>query len=186
MRRRSFLLGLAIGWFGLSSPARAILIVEKAPGAVPVGGYLVSEAGQTLKIKMILPDGKEQSKVYDLSNIEILYKIDVDRLKKLDKNDPKAYLDYALELAAKKLDADPGATGAAGRLVVDADPEARDTARRLFLIAAYLDPRQLGSGGAPRHEFPGRHGGGGPKVPRHGVPARSEGRRRRLEAAANA
>ena len=111
MRRRSFLLGLAIGWFGLSSPARAILIVEKAPGAVPVGGYLVSEAGQTLKIKMILPDGKEQSKVYDLSNIEILYKIDVDRLKKLDKNNPKAYLDYAAGAGGQETRRRPGGRG---------------------------------------------------------------------------
>ena len=30
--------------------------------------------------------------------------------------------------------------------MLDADPEARDTARRLFLIAAYLDQRQFGRG----------------------------------------
>ena len=44
MRWRHILLGLAAGWFGWSSPARAILVIEKAPGAAPVGGYLVGEA----------------------------------------------------------------------------------------------------------------------------------------------
>ena len=62
-----------------------------------------------------MPDGKEQSKECELSKIEILYKIDVDRLKKLDKNDPKSYYDYAEELANKKLDADPEAKDVAGR-----------------------------------------------------------------------
>jgi hypothetical protein len=129
MRWRPFLLGLAMAWFGLSSPVWAILLIEKAPGAVPVGGYLASNDGKTLKIKMLSPDGKEKTKDYDLSKIDIIHQLDVDRLKKLDKNDPKAYYDYAEELANKKL-AD--------------DPEAKDTARRLFLIAAYLDQRQFG------------------------------------------
>ena len=78
---------------------------------------------------MLLPDGKEKIKDYELSKIDIIYQIDVERLKKLDKNDPKAYYDYAEELADKKW---------------KDDPEARDMARRLFLIAAYLDPRQFG------------------------------------------
>jgi hypothetical protein len=129
MRWRPFIVGLATAWFGLSSPAWAILIIEKAPGAVPVGGYLVSNDGKTLKMKTLLPDGKERIKDYDVSKIDIVHQIDVDRLKKLDKNDPKAYHEYAEALADKKL-AD--------------DPEAKDMARRLFLVSAYLDPRQFG------------------------------------------
>jgi hypothetical protein len=131
MRGRPFILGLAVGWFGLPFPAWAILLVEKAPGSVPVGGYLAADDGATLKVKMLLPDGKELIKTYDLSKIEIIHKLDARRLQKLDKSDPKAYYDYAEELADKKL---------------DADPEAKDTARRLFLIAAYLDRRQFGRG----------------------------------------
>ena len=129
MRSRPFILGLAVGWFGLSSPARAILLVEKAPGSVPVGGYLAADDGATLKVKMLLPDGKELIKTYELSKIDIIHKLDAGRLQKLDKSDPKAYYDYDEELADKKL---------------DADPEAKDTARRLFLIADYLDRRTFG------------------------------------------
>ena len=112
----------------MTSPAWAILIKGNAPGAVPFGGYFVSQDDKTVKIKSLL-DGKEQPKEYELSKFEILYKIDTARLKKLDNHDAKAYYDYAEELADKKL-AD--------------DPEAKDIARHLFLIAAYLDKRQFG------------------------------------------
>lgn len=118
-----------MGWFGLSSPAWAILIKEKAPGAVPVGGYFVSNDGKTLRIMTRSPDGKETPTNYELLKIDIIHQIDTDRLKTLDKNDAKAYHDYAEVLADKKY-AD--------------DPEAKDVARHLFLIAAYLDQRQFG------------------------------------------
>jgi hypothetical protein len=130
MRWRPFLLGLALGWFGLSSPARAILLVETTPGSVPVGGYLVSEDGKKLKIKTLVEGGREKFTEYELSKIKIIHRVDNSRLEKLNKDDPKGYFEYATELADRKL---------------AADPEARDLARRLFLIAAYLDKRQFGN-----------------------------------------
>jgi hypothetical protein len=54
--------------------------------------------------------------------------IDVKRLEALSPAKPKEYRDYAEELAAHQ-----------------GDPEARYMAQRLFLIAAYLAPKELGS-----------------------------------------
>jgi hypothetical protein len=127
MRWRHLILGLAMGWLGLPSAAWAILIEIKTPPTnKQVGGYLVSEDDNTLEIR---EDGKEQPKRYDKTKIKIIHRIETDRLKKLAQNEPKAYYDYAVQLADKEL---------------AADPEARYMARRLFLIAAYLDPQQFG------------------------------------------
>ena len=58
--------------------------------------------------------------------ISVVTTIDTDRLRTLTPNEPHEYYDYAEELAVGKT-----------------DPEARDLARRLFLLAAYLGNADL-------------------------------------------
>jgi hypothetical protein len=110
----------------LPSVAWAILI---RAGEVPVSGYFVRDDGKTLTIRVRTPDGKEETKAYDRAKIKIVIVSDLDRkrLEKLSPDNPKAYGEYAEELAGQ-----------------EGDPEASDMAMRLFLIAAYLDPQKLG------------------------------------------
>jgi hypothetical protein len=126
MRWRAFTLGLVIGWLALPSPAWGILL-ETPDG--PVRGYLLSDDGTKLRVRVVLADGTEKTSDYDRSKVTVVHQIDTGRLQKLDKNDPKGYFAYAEQLADKKF---------------AADPEARYMARRLFLIAAHLDGRRLG------------------------------------------
>jgi hypothetical protein len=107
-------------------PASAILIDT---GGKRVGGFLVSEdkKAKRLTVRIVLPDGEEKIQVFDLAKITVRHKVDLDRLEKLSKENPSAYVKYAEELADKKT-----------------DPEAIEVAVRLFLIAAYLEPAKLG------------------------------------------
>src|SRR2546423_738292 len=101
MRWRPVLFGLAMGVLGMPSLAWSILI-ETRPG-VQVRGYLdsVSDDGKRLKIRILQGDGTETFNEYELSKITVLHQIDKGRLEKLDKADPKTYLDYAEKLAAE-------------------------------------------------------------------------------------
>jgi hypothetical protein len=126
MRWHPFALGLVIGWLALPCPAWGILL-ETPDG--PVRGYLLSDDGAKLRVRVVLADGTEKTADYDRSKVTIVHQIDTGRLQKLGKDDPKGYYAYAEELADKKF---------------AADPEARYMARRLFLIAAYLDGRRFG------------------------------------------
>jgi hypothetical protein len=105
----------------LPTAAWAILI-DTGGSAGRVGGYFVNDDGKKLVIRI---DGKEKS--FDRSKVKILHEVDRKRLEKLSRENPRAYYDYAEELARQP-----------------DDPEARDTAMRLFLIAAYLDRPQYG------------------------------------------
>jgi hypothetical protein len=109
------------------APAGAILI-ETAPKQPPVGGYFLSEDATYIRVRIKTPDGKDLDKVYEKAKIKIIHRVKRDVLEKLSKDKPAAYRDYAIELAEWK-----------------ADPEARELAQRLFLIAAYLDPNIIGS-----------------------------------------
>lgn len=126
MGRLPFILGLVIAWLALPGPAWGILL-ETPDG--PVRGYLLSDDGTRLRVRVVLADGTEKTADYDRAKVTIVHQIDTGRLQKLDKNDPKSYYAYAEQLTDKK---------------VAADPEARYMARRLFLIAAYLDGGRLG------------------------------------------
>ncbi len=125
MRACRFILGLAVGLGCLVSSASAILIDT---GSSKVGGFLVSEDGMKLTIRVTTPDGQEKVTEYASARVKVLHRLDVKRLEELSRDNPGAYRDYADELARQ-----------------EADPEARYVARRLYLIAAKLDPQQFGS-----------------------------------------
>jgi hypothetical protein len=124
-----FLLGLAVSLFCSASPAWAILIeMKEVKNPVQVGGFLLRDDGTKLTISIRTPDGKEQLKEYLHAKITIVHQLDVKVLESLSKDNPKAYRDYAEKLAGQKK-----------------DPEAVDTALRLYLIAAKLAPDRFGS-----------------------------------------
>lgn len=127
MQRHLLLLAL-LGMFAAAlltpAPARAILIET---GSTQVGGYLISDDGKTLKLR-VGPEGSEKNVDFEKAKIKIIHQFDRARLEKLNKDEPKGYADLAESLAAFK-----------------ADPEARDVAMRLYLIAAYLDKAQFGA-----------------------------------------
>jgi hypothetical protein len=122
-----FVAGLAIGLFCWVAPARAILIEINDARNTQVGGFLIRDDGTNLTIRIRTPDGREQDVTYALDKIKILHRLDSKRLEALSRDNPKAYRDYAAELALQKK-----------------DPEARDTAIRLHLIAAKLAPEKFG------------------------------------------
>jgi hypothetical protein len=116
---------VAVGLFCWALPGSAILIETKEG---KVGGYLKADDGTKLTIIIRTPDGREKPEVYTLAKITVLHRMDVKRLERLSPDNPKAYRDYADELAAHK-----------------DDPEARDTAMRLYLIAASLAREKFGT-----------------------------------------
>ncbi len=118
-------LGLAVGLFFSTSLAWAILIETKTGR---VGGYLLSDDGTNLKISIPAANGEETVGEYLRADVKILHQLDVKRLEKLSRDNPKGYHDYADELALQ-----------------EADPEARYVALRLYLISAYLAPEEFGS-----------------------------------------
>jgi hypothetical protein len=126
MALRRFVLGLVVGLSCLLPAARAILVDV---GGTPVGGYFVRDDGQKLVIRVRTADGQDRMNEYDRAKtkITIVHQLDRKALESLSRDNPQAYRTYAEVLARQ-----------------EGDPEARDTAMRLFLIAAYLDPRQFG------------------------------------------
>src|SRR5262249_32601062 len=99
----------------------------------PVAGYLQSDDGKIVTIKVRLADGTEKTHEYERSKIKIIHEVDRKQLEKLSQNNPQGYFDQAEKLAKHPQ-----------------DPEARDTAMRLYLIAASLDARQFGASGLTR------------------------------------
>lgn len=94
----------------------------------PVYGYLVSADDSTVVIDVPQPDGKLTRTSYLRDRVEdLLITVDTERLAGLSPDEPLGYLQYAEELSIKKQ-----------------DPEARDVARRLFLIAGSLAPQVHG------------------------------------------
>ena len=102
------------------------ILIEVAPGK-RVGGYVENETPTQLSLRVKQPDGKDKVEIFDKAKILVVHRVQWEPVGKLEKANPKGYRDLAEELAPK---AD--------------DPEARDLALRLFLIAAYLDPDTLG------------------------------------------
>jgi hypothetical protein len=107
-----------------TSLAKAILIETKTG---KVGGFVAEDDGAVLKIRIPTTDG-EELRSFPHTDIKVIHQLNVKRLEGLSKDNPKAYCDYAEELARH-----------------EADPEARYMAMRLYLIAAKLEPTKFGS-----------------------------------------
>ena len=96
--------------------------------AEPVRGMIIEENDDGVLLRVELPDGGVRERLILRESIDtILRPVDEERLAALDPHQPRAYRDYAEELAEKRI-----------------DPEARDTSIRLYLIAAHLAPEELG------------------------------------------
>ena len=121
MRFPKFILVAAI-WL-TASPVAAVVVFQRG-ATEPVVGYLVRETEQEVVLRLSLEAGKSEDVTIRKSEIEeLLYTVDAARLSALNPARPQEYREYADELAEKKL-----------------DPEARDAALRLYVIAAWLDP----------------------------------------------
>ena len=115
-----------------ASPCEAVIVFRKGNEDEPIRGYLVKENADRLIVNQILPDGRLRQLVLPRSSIDeklTIVSVDPERLAKLHADNPTGYRDYAEVLSARRK-----------------DPDARITAIRLYLIAAYLSPAELGRG----------------------------------------
>jgi hypothetical protein len=114
-------LALAIGLYFSTSPASAILIDTGTDK--PVGGFVISDDGTILKLRVPTKDGRDFIQTFDRAKIKIkiIHKVDVQRLEGLSPDNPLRYFFYAEQLAHYK-----------------EDPEARERAKQLYVIAAKL------------------------------------------------
>ena len=127
--RRTFLLGWVGVWLLIVVTPVWSIVIETVPGKVRVRGHVLSDDGKKLVLRIPSDAGKPKEQAFDRSKIKIIHQIDRGTLGKLTRDNSEAYRKYAEQLA-KHPD----------------DPEAVDTAMRLFLIAAYLDPAKQGRG----------------------------------------
>jgi hypothetical protein len=132
MRRRlktkiCLIAALAIGCW----PAAAAAVVVLTKGSdKPVMGYLVRQDERTLVVREVLPGGKSREVPFAKSDIdELIVTVSHERLAELDPARPQLYREYAEELAEKQR-----------------DPEARDTAIRLYAICAARGNQKLRRG----------------------------------------
>lgn len=102
----------------LAGEAWAIALFPRT-GGPPVVGYLVREDDQALVVREEQPDGStRETRVLKSQIAERIDAFSPERLEALSPDRPRDYLEYAEELAQRRR-----------------DPEARDTALRLYLIA---------------------------------------------------
>jgi hypothetical protein len=94
----------------------------------PVYGYLISADASSVVLDVPQADGKLTRTTFLRDRVEdLVVTVDPERLTGLSPGDPLTYLQYAEELSIKKQ-----------------DPEARDAARRMFLIAGSIAPQVHG------------------------------------------
>lgn len=111
----------------LADPGQAAVVLLKS-GGDPVIGRILTESPNQILIRQLLPDGTERERTILAADIdEVIVTVPPGRLAQLDHHKPTEYRELAEELHEKQR-----------------DPEAREAAIRLYLIAAYLDPRKLG------------------------------------------
>ena len=112
---------------GSTLVAGAATVVLKSD-VEPVRGYFVSENAQGVILRVKGTDGKLSDRFISRESIDIVLRpVDERRLAALHPDRPREYRDYAEELSEKRV-----------------DPEARETSLRLYLMAAYLAPEELG------------------------------------------
>src|SRR5262245_45441987 len=120
---RKFILLMLLFLLAASVPSRGVAI-EFKNGINHLTGVVVKDDGKKLTVR--LSDGKDYE--YERFRIDVLHELDKKRLEKLSRNNPKAHRNHADDLAKH-----PN------------DPKAKDTALRLYLISAYLDPERFGA-----------------------------------------
>jgi hypothetical protein len=117
-------------------PASAV-VVYKLGEMQPIAGYFVRESDREVVLRQPREGGGSAEITVLKSEIEeLIHTVDQARLATLDPARPQDYREYADELAEKKI-----------------DPEARDTALRLYVIAADLGSGTLKSSDPNSHEF---------------------------------
>ncbi len=118
-------------------PGGAVVVYKKG-ATQPIAGYLVREDDREVVLRQLRADGRSEDVAIPKAEIEdLLHTVDPARLAALDPDRPLEYREYADELAEKKL-----------------DPEAREAALRLYVIAAELSSRtRQSSGGLNSGEF---------------------------------
>ncbi len=108
-------------------PGRAVIVFQKN-SEEPLRGILVREDTISIEVHELLPSGEIRKHILPRVSIDdMLRAVDPERLAGLDPAEPESYRSYAEDLAVKT-----------------EDPEARVFAIRLYLIAAYLKPHELG------------------------------------------
>ena len=117
-----------VGLFSVCGSAAAVTILERETKQ-QFRGYLIQENERRVVIDELLPDGSTRRLTFDRAKVEVFKRVDDSQLAELDSDKPADYRMYADELSEAK-----------------ADPDARRTAIRLYLIAAYLNPEELGRG----------------------------------------
>ena len=135
LRRWSAMLAAAALF--VASSAHAAVVYKKG-SSEPIAGYLVREDDREVVLRQSREGGVTADVAIPKSEIEeLIHTVDPARLAALDPARPQDYREYADELAEKRL-----------------DPEARDTAMRLYVIAADLGSRaRQSSGGMDSGEF---------------------------------
>ena len=125
IRMSAILVFLILG--SLAVPCRAVIVFQKNQDE-PIRGFLISENAISIEVHEPLPNGDVREHILPRVSIDdIIRAVDPDRLAALNPKTPEDYRSYAEDLAVKT-----------------EDPEAREMAIRLYLIAAYLKPSELG------------------------------------------
>ena len=110
-----------------TAPCLGVIILQN-DSTETIKGFLVSQNDMRVIDDALLPTGETRQLVILRSAIDVMIiSVALDRLEALQPDQPRSYRDYADELAEKR-----------------EDPEARNTAIRLYLLAAHLDPQGQG------------------------------------------
>jgi len=127
MRQRTAILLTFFLIGSLAARAGAVIVFPKGDGE-PLKGRLVRMDDEVIVLQVQQRDGAWRERIIRRSAVgDVIVTVSEERLAALKPDNPKDYRDYAEELAEKR-----------------EDPDARAAAIRLYLIAAYLDPENLG------------------------------------------